>query len=186
MPPRAPAPRLVTIPTDLLLEPGRPERLDAVRAFLEAAGLPPDGLDAHLPSFLLASRDGVLVATVGVERHGDAALLRSVAVRPDARHAGLGRALVARVLDGLRRDGVCEAWLLTTTAAGFFARLGFRVARREDAPSAMRASTQFAGACPATATCMTLMLDAGAAGTGPAVRAGTGPDAAAAGSARDG
>jgi N-acetylglutamate synthase-like GNAT family acetyltransferase len=151
----------VTIPADLLLEPGRPERLDAVRALLEAAGLPPDGLEAHLRSFLLASRDGALVATVGVERYGDAALLRSVAVRPDARDAGLGGALVARVLDGLRRDGVREAWLLTTTAAGFFARLGFRPARREDAPPAVRASTQFAGACPATATCMRLGLGPG-------------------------
>jgi N-acetylglutamate synthase-like GNAT family acetyltransferase len=163
----------VPIPPDLRLVPGVPEHAAAVRALLVSLGLPPDGLEAHLPAFLLAFRGDTLVATAGVERYGDAVLLRSVAVRPEARDAGVGAALVEHLLDRLARDGVREAWLLTTTAAGFFARLGFRLARREDAPLAMHASTQFAGACPAGATCMARTLQpASAAGARGGARVG--------------
>ena len=57
-------------------------------------------------------------------------------------------------------------WLLTTTAAPFFARLGFATMERASAPQALQASREFAAACPAGATCM--RLDLASVPTGPA------------------
>ena len=53
-----------------------------------------------------------------------------------------------------RSAGVGDLYLLTTTAASFFTRLGFQPADRATAPAAIRASREFAEACPATAAFM--------------------------------
>lgn len=55
-------------------------------------------------------------------------------------------------------------YLLTETAAEFFARLGFRPIRRAEAEPAVGASVEFTTACPASATCMRLSLDAPSTG----------------------
>jgi amino-acid N-acetyltransferase len=49
-------------------------------------------------------------------------------------------------------------FLLTTTAAPFFARRGFAPVKRSTAPEAMTKSPQFASLCPSTAACMALVL----------------------------
>ena len=50
--------------------------------------------------------------------------------------------------------GLERLWLLTTTAADFFERMGFQRTDRDSAPPAVRSSAQFAGLCPAGATCL--------------------------------
>lgn len=126
--------------------------VDGILALLDAAGLPrPTPAE---PVRWLVARDGAAVAgCVGLEAHGDAVLLRSLAVRPDRRGAGLGRALaVAAVAAAGGRD----VFLLTLDHAGFFARLGFAPVDRASAPEAVRRSGQFAGGCCSSATCMRL------------------------------
>jgi amino-acid N-acetyltransferase len=54
--------------------------------------------------------------------------------------------------------GLRELWLLTTTAADYFPRFGFARADRAAAPDAVRASREFAEACPASAVAMRLSL----------------------------
>jgi amino-acid N-acetyltransferase len=44
--------------------------------------------------------------------------------------------------------------LLTTTAAAFFEKRGYRRLARTSAPAAIRATTQFSALCPSTATLM--------------------------------
>jgi amino-acid N-acetyltransferase len=56
---------------------------------------------------------------------------------------------LAEVAAGLERF-----MLLTETAADFFHRHGYRVVQRIDAPAALRASSQFASVCPASAIYM--------------------------------
>ena len=50
--------------------------------------------------------------------------------------------------------GVETLYLLTTTAPEFFGERGYAEVNREEAPEAIRGSTEFADLCPTTATCM--------------------------------
>ncbi|MFZ5540712.1 MAG: GNAT family N-acetyltransferase, partial [Pseudomonadota bacterium] len=94
------------------------------------------------------------IACVGAELYGADALLRSVAVAPEAQRRGAGSALVAQALAIARSRGVRSVYLLTASAAPFFERLGFRSIDASRVPAAVRASVEFNGACPSCATVM--------------------------------
>ncbi|MEM8800572.1 MAG: GNAT family N-acetyltransferase, partial [Pseudomonadota bacterium] len=64
-----------------------------------------------------------------------------------ARGKGLGRMLVAHILDHARNEGAKEIYLFTVGAEGFFERLGFRVIDRDMMPPAIQASDQFQVHC---------------------------------------
>lgn len=51
--------------------------LPAVEALLAAARLPLAGVAEHFADFMVAERSGRVVGVVGLERYGDAGLLRS-------------------------------------------------------------------------------------------------------------
>ena len=128
-----------------------------VEGLVAAAGLTLAGLAACVSDgtvIVCREHDGCLLGTAATERHGDVALLRSVAVHAPARGHGLGRALVERALADARDAGAREAWLLTETAEPFFAGLGWTRADRAAAPAAIRATLEFTSACPATAIAM--------------------------------
>lgn len=149
---------------------------DAIAALLGACGLPLAGAEPHVEAFVVATRGDAVVGCAGLERHGASALLRSVAVAPEARGAGLGVALVEAAVARARAGGVDTLALLTTTADRFFPRFGFRVVARDALPESLRASEELRGACPASAVAMRLDLRAD---TAPGVRAATRDDAAA-------
>jgi len=48
-----------------------------------------------------------------------------------------------------RQCGVRRLYLLTTSAADFFARLGYKRLERDGAPAAIRTTSEFATLCPA-------------------------------------
>lgn len=129
-----------------------------IAALLQASGLPLDGAEEMVGDFVLAEQAGGLVGCAGLERHGDAALLRSVAARPEARGQGVGRRVVEAALGRARAGGMRRVVLLTETAAGYFPRFGFRAAPRTEAPEAVRDSVEFTSACPDTALMMILDL----------------------------
>ena len=148
----------------------------AVAALLARSHLPADGAREHLRDFLLAVGNGEVLASAGAEVRGDTALLRSVAVAPGRQRQGIGRALVARVLEHLARRGVGRVFLLTTTAPAWFERMGFRRESREHAPVALQASAEFRGACPDSAVLMAKDLQAASPGRdGRPVAATSGP-----------
>ncbi len=128
--------------------------LAAVRQLLEAERLPLDDLETHLPTMIVAKRDGEVVGASAVELYADGALLRSVVVSPIAQGQGLGHLLTEAVLHLAKSRGVDTAFLLTTTAEGFFPRLGFEPISRRDVPESVQASVEFRSACPASATVM--------------------------------
>ena len=140
------------------LRPARPDDWDAVAALLRAHALPLDGAREHLSTFLVAVAGDRVVGCAGAEVHGDAALLRSVAVDPAWQHRGVGRQLVTRLVAEASRRGLRQLGLRTTTAADWFRRLGFERRPPGEAPVALRASAGFGGACPADAAFMALDL----------------------------
>lgn len=118
-----------------------------------------DGVEDQFgPPYAVAERASGLVGAAGVEVYGRAGLLRSVVVAAAQRGTGLGKALTADRLAWARSQRLEEVYLLTTTAADFFARLGFERVAREAVPAAVRESREFASVCPSTAVVMRLEL----------------------------
>lgn len=113
---------------------------------------------AHLDAFLLAVDGDAIVGVVGLERCGNDALLRSLAVHPACRSSGLGAQLAGAIEQHAREAGVTSLYLLTTTAADFFSRRGYSVIARQDAPAALQRTTEFSTLCPSQATCMRKQL----------------------------
>ena len=136
------------------ITPARPADLPAILDLLTASKLPRAGIEDHLASTLLARVDSGVVGTAALELYGSAALLRSVAVATRFRGRGLGAALTVAALDLARRRGVRTVYLLTETAGRFFPRFGFRPITRADVDVAVRGSTEFTTACPASALVM--------------------------------
>lgn len=136
--------------------------LAQVRRLTAAGELPTDDLgEADLAHFFGAGTADELLGVVGLELLGDTALLRSLAVAAEARGSGYGRALVAAAERHAAGLGVRSLYLLTTTAADFFARLGYRRVERESAPDGVRRTREFASLCPASAAFMLKRLGAG-------------------------
>ncbi|MGQ3003485.1 MAG: GNAT family N-acetyltransferase [Hydrogenophaga sp.] len=74
--------------------------LASVKALLRESQLPyVDLTEAHMADFILArDADGALKGCIGLERYGTAGLLRSLAVDPSMRGAGVGQLLLTRLL----------------------------------------------------------------------------------------
>jgi N-acetylglutamate synthase-like GNAT family acetyltransferase len=128
----------------------------AVESLLTRTGLPIDGVADHLDHFAVAVDGDTVVGSAGLEVYGRHGLLRSVAVLPERQHGGLGRRLIETALETARRERLASVTLLTTTATDYFPRFGFRRIEQSAAPEAVKASTQFRGACPSTAAAMLL------------------------------
>lgn len=119
---------------------------------LQEAGLPTDDLAEPGRSFFAyASVSGERVGYGGFERMSQDVLVRSLVVLPQARHRGVGSGMLALLLRRAFDKGGREAWLLTTTAAPFFERGGFKPSERSTAPTAILATRQAASLCPASA-----------------------------------
>jgi amino-acid N-acetyltransferase len=129
----------------------------AVEALLTASHLPLDGVREALCCFVVAHDEGRLVGVAGIEEcgvRGEHALLRSVAVDPAWRSRGLGRTLVSRAIALAESHGAKALYLLTTTAEHYFPSFGFTPISRDAVPDDVRSTTEFQGACPASATVM--------------------------------
>lgn len=139
--------------------PARPGDRPAVEALLDVSALPVGGLDPALTGFVVAEDGaGRVIGCAGLEEYDGYGLLRSVAVAPAARGAGVGATLTAAVLEEARRRGLRAVYALTTTAERYFTRLGFEVIGRDDIAPPVRQSEEFSSICPSTATALRIGL----------------------------
>lgn len=123
--------------------------LRAAVALLAAAGLPSSDLtESHLEHFLFCGPRDAPTGLVGLELYGSDALLRSLAVTPDARRSGIGSTLLEGAEGYAYAHGVRSLYLLTTTAQRFFESRGYRLTSRESCSAAIRATSEFASLCP--------------------------------------
>lgn len=137
--------------------PAKPGDLPAILGVLHTVNLPTAGVDTAMPYFWVA-KDGERVAgCVGLEVYADLALLRSVAVLPEQQGSGLGRALTEVALEYITARQYRTVYLLTTTAAAFFAGYGFRPMARSEVAASVQQSVELQSVCPDTATCMALI-----------------------------
>jgi amino-acid N-acetyltransferase len=146
----------------ITVRPASGADLDAVKALLDAAHLPLDGLEEQFgESYAVAEGGGEIVGAEGIEVYDRSGLLRSAVVHPDWRGRGVGDVLTRDRIEWARRAGLDRVYLLTTTAESYFPRFGFARVERSEAPTEIRDSREFAGACPATATLMMLRVEGG-------------------------
>jgi len=124
---------------------------EGLRVALQAADLPTDDTEDDGRTFFRAVSDaGQTIGYSGIERCAGDALLRSVAVLPEYRSRGLGRAIVQAALQKVGRSG--DVFLATTSAAPFFSTLGFTEVPRTVVPAAVLATRQLSSICPSSAT----------------------------------
>jgi amino-acid N-acetyltransferase len=130
-----------------------PRDLPAVLALLSEAKLPTEGVAEHFHSFFVTDDADRIVASVGLELHGDVALLRSLAVATNVRGTGLGAAALRRAL-AEAHDRAGAVYALTTTAEAYLSRFGFARVPRTSLPPQLLESRELQDACPASAAVM--------------------------------
>lgn len=128
--------------------------LPAIHALLEHNGLPTSDLGASGATFTIACEGDRIIGAGALERFGDSALLRSVAVDPAYRTKGLGRQIVKAVENQARAAGITQLVLLTETARAFFEHQDYHRVDRAQAPKAVQGSTEFRSLCPASCECL--------------------------------
>ena len=147
------------MPSDVVVRGATAFDLPRVLALLNASDLPTAGVAEALRGFVVAESRDEIVGVAGVEAAGARyGLLRSTAVHERWRGRGLGRELVTRVIADAKTRGDEALYLLTTTAEEYFPSFGFVRVGRDEVVDEIKATGEFASACPASATVMMLRL----------------------------
>lgn len=143
-----------------VVRPARSDDWEEICGVLVAAGLPVVDLAGQFPRAFVVVLEGgeKIVGVAGLEVYEDTGLLRSVAVAASHRNEGLGRNLIEDRLRAARAQQLSQIYLLTSTAAEYFARLGFERVPRYAAPDALAHHSEFTTICAASAACMRLLL----------------------------
>lgn len=137
------------------------EDLKDILDLLSQVQLPHDGVAENIDGFLVARNEqSRLVGTIGLERYGNTALLRSAAVSPEYQNSGLGSRLTEDLLARATSDGVEKVVLLTDTASEFFARrFGFSETPRDSYDNQLADSAEWKLPRCSSAVCMSLDLN---------------------------
>lgn len=128
------------------------ERQSAI-AILQSHDLPTADIDEDKLLYVL-HRAEKIIGTAGLEIFDDCALLRSVSVTNDEKGKGYGSVINDEIEIFAKESGINCMYLLTTTAKDFFDRQGYCVIKREEAPEAIKQTTEFSSLCPASAVMM--------------------------------
>ena len=133
--------------------------LPGIRELLVDAGLASFDIEERLGSTLVSRDEGggeaesAVTATACLEAgEGAWGVLRSVAVRRDVRHMGLGALAIAACIQRARALGIRQLFLQTVRVEAFFERLGFERLDPARLPVVVKGAAQ--AGCPASATWM--------------------------------
>ena len=121
---------------------------------LNALHLPTVDLPSSLDNFIIAKETNTVIGTGGIEQFGQVALLRSLAVATDQQGKGLGDLLYLALMELAESKGVHQVFLITNTAADFFAKRGFTKIERTLVPEVIQNTAQFTSVCPSSAIVM--------------------------------
>ena len=148
-----------TTPMSATIRPATDGDYPRIERLLLESELPTVGVREALGDFFVAQAGDDVVGVAGLEPCGGDALLRSVAVRPEWRSKGVGRAIVTHAINAAEARGCRALYLLTTTAETYFPGFGFHPVGRDQVPAEVRATQEFTSACPESATAMEKVLD---------------------------
>lgn len=140
--------------SDLTFAFAIPADLTPIQNLLQDSDLPYEDVSDHLSHFIVAKKDNQLIGIIGLEVYERVGLVRSLAVADYYRGNGIAKRLYDRILAHAHMLGIDELYLLTTTAEGFFAKMGFVKVERNNLPEVIQATKEFQSLCPVTAVCM--------------------------------
>jgi N-acetylglutamate synthase-like GNAT family acetyltransferase len=141
--------------SELIARPVSESVMPLLAETLAAEGLPTRDInDDGSRFFEFCDRGGTRVGFAGLQQFDTFALLRSVVVFPRARTQANGTSIVNWLAAEAVRRGANELFILTTTAADFFEKRGFRPVDRNEAPPAIASTAEFTSLCPASAVLM--------------------------------
>ena len=139
----------------MIIRKAAQQDIEPVKTLLAESDLYNADIDGDAGQFFLIAREEEwLIGSVALEVAGEAALLRSLAVRPEYRRKGVATKLVGAIESQAKSQRVMSLYLLTLTAADFFTARGYKHTDRAQAPVALQATTEFKSICPASAVCM--------------------------------
>lgn len=116
-------------------------------------------VEENIENFWIICEGKEIIGCAGLEIYGKVALLRSVAIRKDRQHKGLGQTLTRSILAFAKKRKVKKLYLLTLTAADFFRKFGFRRIERDEVDHAIQKTAEFRCLCPSSAAVMVKELD---------------------------
>jgi len=139
---------------NLTIRPAAQSDLIQIQQLLKDSNLPFEDIAEHIADFVVAEEGQNMIGVAGLEIHGKAGLLRSVAVTESHRSKGIGSLLYNQVVSQAQQKGLRELSLLTTTAEEFFGKKGFRKVKGETIPQYVKSTKEYQIFCASTAVCM--------------------------------
>lgn len=134
------------------------EDLSSIAGLLAQNALPYADLIQSKVELIVAYDQEEIIGCAGLQRYGEDALLRSVAVKNDFQKRGIGGALFDEVKVIARTTGIKYIHLLTETAQAYWAAKGFKKTERAMAPETISSSSEFGNLCPSSAIYMVFEL----------------------------
>ncbi len=123
--------------------------IEKILSFLAKVNLSVSDISISDPPLFFSIRlNSVLIAVIGLEMFGKDGLLRSLAVSETYRGQHLAQRLVQFAEHYALEHGITTLYLLTTTASGFFNKLGYSSASKSEAPQEISETAQFSTLCP--------------------------------------
>ena len=132
--------------------------LPLIEKLLMSNNLPYEDIRSKIDSLFIGYAGSKVAGMGGVEIYRNYGLLRSVVIERSIRGKGYGEALCIKLIEYARLKGVTEIYLLTTTADGFFEKIGFERFDRNMAPAVIQNTTEFKNLCPSSAVCMRMKI----------------------------
>ena len=131
-----------------------PTDWNEIRNLLTANRLPAQGAVNHLTNFLVATENGRVIGTIGMEQYGDIGLVRSLVVASPMRGRSIGKRLVKQLIERARVKQVSMLYLLSGPADRIYTRFGFESMARADLPTRLYTSTELQDPSSTASTAM--------------------------------
>jgi amino-acid N-acetyltransferase len=138
----------------IVVQPASQTDYFSITDLLSAQKLPIEDISRDLRHFFVAKKNEKIIGTIGMEQYGEFGLLRSMATDLQFRNQGIASQLVEELFRHAKKMGIRTMFLLTETAESYFLKKGFETMKREEAPGAIRQSTEFSHVCPSSAVLM--------------------------------
>jgi amino-acid N-acetyltransferase len=130
------------------------EDIVEVLNILQENELTTDGVSEFFENYLVLKGDNLIIGVCGLEIYESLGLLRSMAIRTEWHHQGLGSILLEAMIEKATTRNLDAIYLLTNTAEGFYLKFGFETISRDLAPEAIQHSREFEHLCPVSSKFM--------------------------------
>lgn len=138
----------------IVVQPANQADYFSITELLSCLQLPIEDISKDLRHFFVVKENERIIGTIGMEKYGELGLLRSMATDLQFRNQGIASQLVEELFRHAKKMGIRTMFLLTETAESYFLKKGFEKIKREEAPDAIKQSTEFSHVCPSSAVLM--------------------------------